>query len=259
MISLYPVLAMFFAPVMTFRSLASQPRYGWVPPFLVCGLCSIVMTWGTAPIMRALFVNHLPSDVGQARISDMLISMQQQQQIDLVTAPLDLLVRWLVHAGCLWLLIQLMNTPIRFSTTLMVVGYACTVVSLGDLLNLLTLHWHGVDQARDPLALLGAFGLDRVAPGTQGPGMESLLRRVNVFSLWHLTLLITGLSIAGGLERKKAVAVSLVTWLVPLSLTVWPLVLPFEFLSRMSLFFGVYPAVFTTDLDVIMVLQNLSR
>lgn len=216
MISLYPVLTMFFTPVTTFRSLTCNPRYGWVPPFLVCGLLSIVIAWGMAPIMHALFVNNLPQNAAQVQMSTALTSLQQQQQIGLVIAPLGLLVRWLIHAGCLWLLIQLVNAPIRFSTILMVVGYAFTVVSLGDMLSVLTLHWHGVQQAHNPFILFGEFGLNRLIPGPYGPGLESLLRSISVFSLWQLMLLITGLSVVGELERKKAVAVSLVTWFSPI-------------------------------------------
>jgi hypothetical protein len=45
--------------------------------------------------------------------------------------------------------------------------------------------------------------------------MESLLRSIGVFSVWHLVLLTTGLTVIGRMRPGRAFLVSFVTWVFP--------------------------------------------
>jgi hypothetical protein len=212
MTSVYPAFTVLFSPVKAFQSLSEESRTGWVPAFILCGLLSILIAYGLDPIMQAVITNNLPPGseaAGQTAIAP---------SANPITAPLGVLGRWLVHAGFLWLCIQLVSVPVRFSKVLTVVAYAFISVSIGEALSIALIHYQGVAQITNPLALYGEFGLNQILPGDYSLAVESLLRSVSIFSIWHLGLLTVGLTVFGKMKPGKAFLVSFVTWIFPVLL-----------------------------------------
>lgn len=209
MTSFYPVFSVIVSPVKAFRSLTEE-SYAYIAPFVLCGLISILVALGVNPVMEAILSNTLPSAAAQE---------MTPPTINPVTAPLGVLARGLLQAGLLWLCIQLVNVPVRFSTVLTVVAYSLIAVSLGELATVGLLHLQGVGQATNPLVLYGDFGLNRLFPGITNMAVESLLRSVTLFTVWQLALLTVGLTVAAKMKPGRAFAVSFATWLLPVLLS----------------------------------------
>lgn len=212
MTSFYPVFSVLVSPVKAFRALAEGSYATSVAPFVLCGLISILVALGVNPIMEAIITNTLPTAENGAPAA-MLPSVSP------ATAPLGVLARWFLQAGFLWLCIQLVHAPVRFSTVLTVVAYSFIVISIGELLTIAVIHLQGVEQTTSPLTLYGDFGLNRLFPGTTSMAVESLLRSVTLFTVWQLALLTIGLTVAAKMKPGRAFLVSFTTWLLPVLLS----------------------------------------
>lgn len=211
MTSFYPALSVLYTPVKAFRSLPESSRLTWLVPFVLCGVLSILTTLGINPILQAILTNSLPvgADASQTGVA---------QSATAYVAPLGVVARWLIQAGFLWMLVQLVNTPVRFSTILTVVAYSFIVVSIGELLGVALIHYQGVENVTNPMVLYGDFGLNRLLPGTYTMAAEGMLRSITVFTVWHLALLTVGMTVLARLSAKRAFLVSFVTWAFPILL-----------------------------------------
>jgi hypothetical protein len=208
MTAVYPLFRVFVSPFKTFQSLTESSRAAWIPPFVLCALLSILVALGVEPIMQAILTNNLPPGAEMAQKAT-------PQSPSPLVAPVGVMIRWLVNATFLWLLIHLVSAPARFSTVFTVVAYAFTVVAIGDALGVAMIHYQGVERVSSPLALYGDFGLNRIIPGSYSMAVESLLRSVTLFSVWHLALLTIGLTVMAGIKPARAFLVSLIVWLFP--------------------------------------------
>lgn len=219
MIDLSPVWSVFFMPVRTFKALACASQEAWIAPFLVYGALSVLVAWGSAPALsaglkQAWFAHGAPAPADA--VEDAIALVSGQQPARLLIAPLALLAGWLAQAGLIWLLIRLRGRPPSSATLLTIVGYAGAVVALGELLSLMSVYWHGFQQAVSPFVLFGDFGVYRLVE-TESLLVEGALRSINPFSIWSLTLMTMGLSLTGRLGYGTAGMVAVAAWLVATS------------------------------------------
>ncbi len=212
MTSVFSVVTVLFAPSNTFKNIPEAGKWRWMPPLLVGSVFSMVIAWAADPVRTAVFFNNLPTEIGET------INPRPPQSPGLYMAPVGVLMRYLIQAGFIWLLIQLVNPPVRFSTVFTAVSYACIVLSIGDMLSLSVIHYHGVENVSNPFVLMGLFGIDQMVQEPMGMAMESLLRNISIFAIWHLALMTIGLSELGKLTILKAVFVAFVSWAFPVLL-----------------------------------------
>ncbi|HWB82734.1 MAG TPA: YIP1 family protein [Bryobacteraceae bacterium] len=209
----------FFEPKQTFADIAQRPR--WLIPLLlviVSGLCycyAFSQHVGWERIMQhALETNERMAQMPPEQ-RDRVIAMQVKY------GPLEAYagvlfgvpVSFLVIAGVLLGIVAgLMSVPVRFKQVFSIVCYASLPGVIFAVLAIVVVFLKNPDDfnIQNPLAFnVGAF-LD---PTTTSKFIYSIATALDLFSLWTILLIATGLSAAGG--KKLSFGGALTSVIVP--------------------------------------------
>jgi hypothetical protein len=111
----------------------------------------------------------------------------------------------------LWLIGKLVEARQSYGAALMVAAYAWVPRVVESVL-------HGLQGiVLDPSTLDGRFrvslGVGRfLDPDSTPPALLALVGRIDVFTIWVTVLLAIGLSVTGGISRKRAAMVAPLIW-----------------------------------------------
>lgn len=193
-------------PGSAFSEMTAEARASWLTPMLVLSLTTILVVIVSGYLQSRSAMTgevELPPD-WQYWSPDMQNDYMQAQQADQGTAFVYILplvgslsalwIGWVFVAGLLHLGSTLLGGRGSMQGALNVVAWASLPFALRDVLRVI---------------FMLAVGHAIVSPGLSGfipnPGfLSEVVERVDLFWVWHVILLVIGLSVADGLPRSKA-------------------------------------------------------
>jgi hypothetical protein len=239
-------------PRRTFELLREQSGRAWLAAALLAMLFTILPVLVASPIstrkaqevMRA----QMESQAGQMQT---LTPEQQQQAESTVANPLftvvmpglgglaGLWIGWLVWAGSLHLLGTMLGGSNSFGQMWQVVVWSWLPYSLRGLLQTVFILLTGSLIEHPGLSGLvsgssTASEMIAAPPSTGQMALQYLLGRVDLFLLWNLALLVTGVIAAGRLSRRKALLITLGVWVVLTLLGLIPVIVSGSFARGFS-------------------------
>ncbi len=199
------------SPQETFVRNQSGPSY--LVPFIILSLIYLALTAIQMPIQLA----WMQAQVGLAgsaagKTAAGMALYERTSHLALVSVPVLLILRWLIHALLVWLVAQVFLLGPGFSKTLVVVAYAYTPVILRDATVCFILCLRDRELLMQADGLYVALGLNLVFPRLPLPWWV-LVGNVNLFELWFVALLVTGLAALGKMRWHRSLAVVLPVWL----------------------------------------------
>jgi hypothetical protein len=207
----------FTASSRTFRDLAASPRGAWIGPMILCALLATATAWVMLPeildisytsalaMMEKMGMPEAEMEEALARIpleptTPVLI---QNVFSNLLLTPLFMVI----GAAFVHLVSRMFGSQSRFGPTLGMFSVAYVVWALGGLIR--------------GLVVAGADTMEvTLGPGALLPGVEYLsplgifLDLFDVFSIWHLIVLVTGISVVTRVSRGTGWSVGLSLWVV---------------------------------------------
>jgi hypothetical protein len=201
------LLSVLRRPGDSFTELVREARSSWLTPMLVLSLTTTLVVIVSGYLRtQAATVGDLPLppdwQYWSPEAQNDFMQAQQATQgttfvyiLPLVGALSAVWVGWVLVAGLLHLGSTLLGGRGSMQNALNVVAWASLPFALRDILRMI---------------FMLAAGHAIVSPGLSGfvpnPGfLSQVLARVDLFWLWHVILLVIGLSIADGLPRNKAI------------------------------------------------------
>jgi hypothetical protein len=205
----------FYAPSLVFARRARGTF--WIPFLFVTialGVLFYVNSGVLAPMMEAEFNRGMaaamrsnPRFTPEMAENFRATGMRIVQTIGFLFVP----VAMFMTGTALWLIGKLVEARQSYGAALMVAAYAWVPRVVESVL-------HGLQGiVLDPSTLDGRFrvslGVGRfLDPDSTPPALLALVGRIDVFTIWVTVLLAIGLSVTGGISRKRAAMVAPLIW-----------------------------------------------
>jgi hypothetical protein len=199
------------APESAFARTLDGPSY--LLPLCVLSMSFVLLSLVQAPF-HVQWIQHQMQLAGasQSQVDAGAAMMEKSQRWAAIAVPVLLILRWFCFALVLWLVSQLFLARLGFSRVLSIVAYSYVPMLFRDAVVLFILWRQGTEALNNPTGLNAAIGLDLLLPHVSLP-WSALAGSINVFELWFLLLLTVGISKVGAINWKRALAMTLSSWI----------------------------------------------
>lgn len=200
-----------YAPEPAFKRSFDGPSY--LLPLCILGCLFALVLLLQAP-MSIEWAQHQMQAAGnpQDQVAASMDLMWRTHRWAIALMPLLLLLKWLFFAAVLWLTSQIFLAKVRFADVLSVVAYSYVPVLLREAAVVFILCMRGREALSRPEAMNVTLGLNLLWPRLPLPWW-TLVGNVNVFELWYVGLLTIGLSHVAAIHWRRALAMTLPSWL----------------------------------------------
>jgi hypothetical protein len=195
-------------PRKTLEELKNNPR--WFAPFVVLAAVSIVCYGLTHPALVQSTVMHLPHSATPADKVIVDESLRQELPLNLAFLPIRLFMGWSAFSLVLFHLSKAPggHQPVRFSQILSLEVHSEVASALAGIATTAFTLFRapGDGPARIPLSILSvtAWSQDFIA--------STFLSSINIFSVWQIGILSTGVSVICGYRFVRASGIALLAW-----------------------------------------------
>ncbi len=208
------VLSMIAVPGDVVEELKSAPR--WRAPVVCSMAAALTVGWFMVPAMeqpfKAIYERSFgEAGAGKALSSTMMLYFVGSAGLQALLIP----VRWLMISVLLMLFARIIGSgaPVDFRRLFSAVAYAEIAFVGMSVLTVLILYAKGIDTIEKPVDLVVFRGLDYfLNDQTPSDLLPGFLSSINIFSLWYVYLLATGMRIMGDEPGRRALGISAAAW-----------------------------------------------
>lgn len=215
-------------PRETFQNLMINLGWSWVIPFILTILVTIATVWVMAPYTSEMTIKSTQQQLIQSGMSPDEIekAMSQTNQlmsptffriIGSVVGPITVLIGWLIGGAILYFMGLIAGGEFNFKAVFTVFAWSNLPLMLRTLVQTILTGITGKFPLYTGLAALVITG--NTLEDTTNP-LVALLSFADIFWIWHIILLVIGLSVAGKVSRGSAFFITAVYILVSVSFTV---------------------------------------
>jgi hypothetical protein len=220
-------------PQATFTNLLAQPRLKWVLPVVLGILVLVINVW-----MTASYSSELARQAAEQQWQAMGISPEQVEELraqssrfnspvatgisGTIFGTLVLLLIWLGSAGLFYFTALITGAELKFGSVFLVVTWSTLPLTLRTLIQTIYTAITGTFPVYSGLSALQVTG--NILKDSTNP-LIAVLSYIDPFWIWHLVLLIVGLSVVTKFSRTKTFFMVLVYALVAIGLGVLPVLL----------------------------------
>lgn len=202
-------LRLIYSPRVVFAHLARQPH--WRETFVVLSVVTMAATIFLYPFTLKAAAGQLERVLPEEEISAVIQSMKKWYALGLVLVPPVLLGKWLLYSGLAWILGLAFGLFLEFRKLFLVTVYSSVAVVLESLYGLVILWARGLEEITGPADLQVAIGLNLLFDATSAP-VFALLGNLNLFELWFVGLMATGIAVTHSCDLKRGYAIAIPVW-----------------------------------------------
>ena len=226
-------------PVHTLTYLRDHPQRTWLAPVILAILLVVAQALVIVPVANQAATEGLEEQLAQmpaeerARIEERMgrgTNLPLLAGTALISGLIGLWVRWLFRAGAIHLFSLGLGGRNRFNQVFSMVVWTWMPLLMRSLLQTLNIAFSGtLPTHRGLAAYLAALG----QPLPTGAHYALLSQvQLDLFALWNLMLLASGVLIVTELSRAKALLVTVGYWVLATALSLIPVLVGQLFLSR---------------------------
>jgi hypothetical protein len=204
------LIDIFIDPVKVFKRIgAGLP---WWQPFIVIAIATSVIAYFQQPINRQIFM------LNERGLSEEQLQAQGEMMdkfgfVGLFAAPLILLFIYVILAALCNVAVNLVSGKSNFKKMLSLLNFTAFIGLIEQGLKMLIIHNKGIEEitSSDDLYLT-SFSLNIFA---RADGiLRAVLESFSIFGIWFLILFTSGVSVVYGINRKAAIAPTIVIWVL---------------------------------------------
>lgn len=220
-------------PQATFARLTVYPRLKWVLPVVLGIVVLVISVWVTAPYSSEIArqaaeqqwqaMGLPPEQVEEFRTQSARFNSPVATGISgTVFGTLVLLLIWLGSAGLFYFTALITGAELKFGSVFLVVTWSTLPLTLRTLIQTIYTAITGTFPVYSGLSALQVTG--DIAKDSTNP-LIAVLSYIDPFWIWHLVLLIIGLSVVTKFSKTKTFFMVLVYALLAIGLGVVPVLL----------------------------------
>ncbi len=222
------VLPLFFKPRTTLQKVTEQEKGVWLAPLLILAVMAVIVVLVAGPIRQqaAMMGNNLPADFEywmpeeQERYLASQASMTGPAFMYIfpaLGALAGIVVRWFLMGSVLHIVLTLAGSRSSNTAALNLVSWASLPYALRSVVQIV-----GMLVSRSVISKSGLSGFISAEAGGFGLFMGALLAFVDIYLIWQVVLMLTGVVPMSRLAKGKAWALTLVAVLLVLALFALP-------------------------------------
>jgi len=222
---IFPAL---FRPRRTFARIVEQEGGVWLTPMLLIVIFALLQALVAGMVQRPASANVTPPPGFESWTPEQQQQFFQAQQtssgfgllgtlLNAVGAVFGVLLRWVFTFGLLHLSLTLLGGQGSLRNALNIVAWAGLPFAVRDVVRLIAML---VTQA--PIAYPGLSGFAPTDGGGLSLFLAELLKRIDLYFVWYILLIVLGVTASAKLSRFKALGAVLVTILLVLLLQSLP-------------------------------------
>ncbi len=202
------------SPTEVFQELTKHPR--WRAPALFTLAASIIVGWFMIPALQQPLRGVYARSFGSAGGNTVIPSLMNFYFMLNIGADIVAIgVRWVVISLMLYGLVRIyMSYPlIEWKQAISLIAYSEVVFVAMSVVTVLVLYAIGLDKIEKPSDTVIFKGIDYfLGQREESNHLIRMLANFNVFSLWYVIVISSGMRVFAGLRRGVAVALSGVVW-----------------------------------------------
>ncbi len=201
------LLQTLFTPRKAAELIKSNPR--WLGAFLILSVVSTVCYALVYPNLVQATLDHLPPTAIEADKQVVIETLQRELPAKLGFFPIRLFIGWSTFSLALMYVCKAFAPldPVRFRQALSLEVHSEATSVLSHMAAMVAVLLNANANPSDaPLSLAGLIGHH------QDFVVNSLLRSLNIFTLWQVIILTVGVSIVCGFGKIKSLCIVLIVW-----------------------------------------------
>lgn len=204
------LIGLVWSPETAFADLPQRSPF--LMAFLVVGGAGIFISLASRPLVMAVTQLELTSRMGEEQALQSLPTIFHLQMIGVLASPLFLLLKWAFIAGLIFLIALLLDGVMTYRQAFSLVALTSIFPLMESLLLLIILKLKGIENLHRAQDLQPPIGLNLIF---RSPDIvwSTFLSNINPFQIWHLIVLILGVSILNRFSRTKSTFVVLPVWI----------------------------------------------
>ena len=209
------VINVLATPLEVFEDIKNNPRLR--VPAIVALVCSITVGWfmiePSVQPLRIIYERSFDSESASAAISSM---MKIFFVLRIVLTTVSIYIRWVLFSLLLMAMIRVYMgvTLLGFKETISLVAYCEIIFIAMSVLTVLIIYAIGVEKIERSTDLQIFKGLDYfMSSENRNAEVAAFLSNLNIFSVWYVLVISSGIRLLTGLKKLESLAVTGVAWL----------------------------------------------
>jgi len=200
------IIDIFVDPVKVFQRI--EAGLAWWKPFIVVCAVGIVLGYLMLPFHRKL-IELNPRGLSEEQLQPALKFLP----LGLITTPIVLVIIYLIVAGIVHLVINIMSSRSSFKKTLSLISFCGLITILEQVIGTVVLKMRGVEGVESAADLRFSLSLAPLL-GEGKDLLNAVLQSLSIFQIWYYVVLIMGLAAIFKMSRKAAIIAALPMWIL---------------------------------------------
>jgi membrane protein, antimicrobial resistance system len=201
----------FTSPTRVFDDIREH-RVRWVEPWLIVSVVTMVVTWLSLPLQRAILEIN-PHNLSPENVDKQIQMITRFGLVQVLVTPIGVMVLSLVVAGLTYILVTILCRAATFRQYFTLLMFTSVVSSAGQLLTTAIVRLRGFEavQSADDIRL--SLSLRFLAPENNA-ALKGLFSSFDFFIVWALVLIVMGLMRIFDMKRNTAIAAIVPMWII---------------------------------------------
>ena len=184
----------------------------WWKPFILVTAVAMILGYFMLPFQRKM-IELNPRGLSEEQVQKAVEGFGKFAPVTLIIVPLMLIITYLIVAGIVHLVINIMSSRSSFKKTLSLISFCGIITILEQIIGTVVLKMRGTESIESAADL--RFSLSLAPILGEGKGLlNAVLQSLSIFQIWYYVVLILGIAAIFKISRKQAIIPALPIWIL---------------------------------------------
>jgi len=184
----------------------------WWKPFILVTAVAMILGYLMLPFQRKIFELN-PRGLSEEQLQKTVEVFGKFAPVTLIIVPILFIITYLIAAGVVHLVINIMSSRSSFKKTLSLISFCGIITILEQIIGTLVLKMRGLEGVESAEDLRFSLSLAPLLGGGKGL-LNAVLQSLSIFQIWYYVLLILGIAAIFKISRKQAIIPALPIWIL---------------------------------------------
>jgi hypothetical protein len=183
----------------------------WWKPYILVTVVTMIISYLALPLQQKL-VELNPKGLSEEQLQKAVEGYGKFAPLGLIMVPIGMIVVYLLIAGVVHLVINIMSSRSNFKKTLSLISFCAVITLIEQIISAVVLRMRGVESIESAADL--KFSLSLAPLLGDGKGLlNAVLQSLSIFSIWYYVVLVLGIAAIFKITRKAAIVPVLPIWI----------------------------------------------
>lgn len=184
----------------------------WWKPYVFLTVVSMALGYFMLPFQRRM-IELNPRGLSEEQLQRAVEGFGKFAPVTLIFVPIVLVITYLILAGIVHLVINIMSSRSNYKKTLSLVVFCGVITLLEQIIGVVVLRMRGVESIESAEDLRFSLSLAPLVGNGKGL-LDAVLQSLSVFQIWYYVVLILGIAAIFKISRKQAIIPAVPIWIV---------------------------------------------